>query len=216
MNRMACYVPFNNRNLDISLFVFRPMVVIVDELIIWYGAWMKRSSENKELLNAALLSMLENVSSLAILTDHRFYDACAGESKDGSPAAKFYTGDTVSLNAAMFNHEDVEDLSYACLALFRSRFVKMDGTTAGVCLNGKDIPRVICLFVWRSLQSCYSYVLNRDYKKIISPYLDRFSVEIKYDIFRVAYVTNDNVLDFQFFPCGRMLQSGEAKEEDPI
>ncbi|XP_057510461.1 uncharacterized protein LOC130792886 isoform X2 [Actinidia eriantha] len=80
---MGCFVPFNNRNLDLSFYVFRPMVVLVDELveslkhfslcteslgcvhsavfrsihgnmIIWYGAWMKRSNENKELLNETL------------------------------------------------------------------------------------------------------------------------------------------------------------------
>ncbi|RVW89914.1 hypothetical protein CK203_036581 [Vitis vinifera] len=82
---MPCFVPFSNRNLDISILVFIPMVVVVDDLIdalklfssstesmgcvhssifrsihgnmiIWYGAWMKRSSENKEFLHAAFVS----------------------------------------------------------------------------------------------------------------------------------------------------------------
>lgn len=30
---MACFVPFNNRNLDTSFFVFRPTVVLVDEFV---------------------------------------------------------------------------------------------------------------------------------------------------------------------------------------
>ncbi|XP_057510460.1 uncharacterized protein LOC130792886 isoform X1 [Actinidia eriantha] len=127
---MGCFVPFNNRNLDLSFYVFRPMVVLVDELveslkhfslcteslgcvhsavfrsihgnmIIWYGAWMKRSNENKELLNETLLSMLTNVSSMAILIDYSFFDAYAGESRNGSPAAKFFTGDTISMNAIL-------------------------------------------------------------------------------------------------------------------
>ncbi|KAJ6895016.1 hypothetical protein NC652_028688 [Populus alba x Populus x berolinensis] len=81
---MACFVPFNNRNLEISFFIFRPIVAVVDELvetlkhfsacteslgcvqssifksihgnmIIWYGAWMKKSCENKELLTGELI-----------------------------------------------------------------------------------------------------------------------------------------------------------------
>lgn len=122
---MACYVPFNSRNLDISFFMFRPTVVYVDDLIealkqfscyteslgcvhssiftsihgnmvaiyafllrliefwsiaflcvhqrclvfgrwlvnfcvqiVWYGAWMKRNDENKQLLVSALVSIL--------------------------------------------------------------------------------------------------------------------------------------------------------------
>lgn len=30
---MACFIPFNNRNLDISFFAFRPTVVLVGDLI---------------------------------------------------------------------------------------------------------------------------------------------------------------------------------------
>jgi hypothetical protein len=30
---MACFVPFNGRDLDISLFIFRPTVVLVDEFV---------------------------------------------------------------------------------------------------------------------------------------------------------------------------------------
>lgn len=32
-NRMACFVPFSNRNLDLSFFVFRPTVVLVDDFV---------------------------------------------------------------------------------------------------------------------------------------------------------------------------------------
>jgi hypothetical protein len=30
---MACFVPFNNRNLETSFFIFRPIVALVDELV---------------------------------------------------------------------------------------------------------------------------------------------------------------------------------------
>lgn len=30
---MTCYVPFSNRNLDLSIFVFRPTVVLVDDFV---------------------------------------------------------------------------------------------------------------------------------------------------------------------------------------
>ncbi|XP_057462526.1 uncharacterized protein LOC130752712 [Actinidia eriantha] len=226
---MTCFVPFNNRNLDTSFFAFRPMVVLVDELvealkhfslctetlgcvhsaifrsihgnmIIWYGAWMKKSNEPKELLKATIITMLENVSTMAMLIDHSFFDAYAGESRDGSLAAKFSTGDIVSMNAVVPTNEGIYDFSYACLALFRSYFINMDGAKAGVCLKCQNQPRIVNLFVWRSLQSCYSWILTTDYRKTVLPYLEDYHLEVKYDIFRVVYVSSDNVVNFQSTP----------------
>ncbi|GFZ06109.1 geranyl diphosphate synthase 1 [Actinidia rufa] len=76
-------------------------------LIIWYGAWMKKSNEPKELLKATIITMLENVSTMAMLIDHSFFDAYAGESRDGSLAAKFSTGDIVSMNAVVPINEGI-------------------------------------------------------------------------------------------------------------
>ncbi|XP_031274212.1 uncharacterized protein LOC116132682 [Pistacia vera] len=219
---MACYLPFNNRNLDISFFVFRPTVVVVEELvealkhfcictqtlgclqtsifrsihgnmIIWYGAWTKRSRENKEILTSAILSMLTNLSSMAILIEHSFFDTYAGDSREGSSAAKFCTGDIIFMNITSPSTGDINDLSYANLALFRDRFLKMEGAISGVCLKCQTIPRVSSLIVWKSLQYCYTWILNSDYRKTILPYLDRFKLEIRYDIFRVVYACNDHV-----------------------
>ncbi|KAL6992203.1 hypothetical protein U1Q18_010310, partial [Sarracenia purpurea var. burkii] len=137
-------------------------------------------------------SMLKNVSDMAILIDHSFYDAYAGESRDGTPAAKFSTGDTISMNAVLFTDDGVKDLSYACLAAFRSRFSKMDGVVAGVCLKCQSQPRSVNLFVWKSLQCCYSWILTADYRNTVIPYLDNVPLEVKYDIFRVVCVSGDN------------------------
>ncbi|KAB2079147.1 hypothetical protein ERO13_A06G196000v2 [Gossypium hirsutum] len=215
---MSCFVPFNNRNIDISIFAFKPTVVLVDELIeslkrfsvctenlgciqssifksihgnliIWYGGWMKKSTETKEVLIKTLLSMLTSMSSMAILTQHSFFDSYAGESKDGSNAAKFSNGDIISLNlisSPCFN--ELQDVTYANLALFRSRFSKMDGATTGVCLKCQTMPMVACLYVWKSLLHCYSWILTSDFRKKELPYLDRFSPSVKYDIFWVVYV----------------------------
>ncbi|KAJ9153141.1 hypothetical protein P3X46_026617 [Hevea brasiliensis] len=243
---MACFVPFNNRNLDISFFVFRPTMVLVDELIetlkhfsgsteslgcaqssilrsihgnmiIWYGAWMKKSSENKELLTAALLSMLTSISSMAILIEHGFFDAYAGESRDGSSAAKFSTGDAISINIIVPQSGDVNDLSYANLALFKSHFLKMEGASAGVCLNCQSKPKVASLYVWKSLQFCYSWIINSDHRRTMLPYLERFSLDIKYDIFRVVFVSSDNLLSYQHLPSNQMLQNeGASKEKGQV
>ncbi|XP_044478341.1 uncharacterized protein LOC123228425 [Mangifera indica] len=215
---MACYLPFNNRNLDISFFVFKPTVVVVEELvralqpisictqslgclqtsifrsihgnmIIWYGAWTKRSSENKQVLTSTILSMLTNLSTMAILIEHNFFDAYAGDSREGSSTAKFCTGDIIYMNITSPGAGDINDLSYANLALFRDRFLKMEGAISGVCLKCQTVPRVSSLIVWKSLQYCYSWILNSDYKKTMLPYLDRFNLEIKYDIFRVVHAS---------------------------
>ncbi|XVF27273.1 hypothetical protein REPUB_Repub14bG0092600 [Reevesia pubescens] len=219
---MGCFVPFNNRNLDVTLFVFRPTVVVVDELvesmkqfcvctetlgcvqssifksihgnlIIWYGGWMKKSTENKQLLTTTLLSMLTSMSSMAVLTEHSFFDAYAGESKDGSNAAKLSSGDIVSMNLISSSSSDINDVSYANLALFKSRFLRMEGATAGVCLKCQSMPRVACLYVWKSLLLCYSWILTSEDRKTMLPYLDRFSLTVKYDIFWVVYVSSENV-----------------------
>ncbi|KAB1222698.1 hypothetical protein CJ030_MR2G027553 [Morella rubra] len=243
---MACFVPFSNRNLELSFFVFRPTVVLVDEfvdalkefslrteslgcvqnsifksihgnMIVWYGAWLKRSCENKESLTTSLISMLSNISSMAILTEYSFFETYGGESRDGSAAVRFHTGDTISVNAAdVASSEDVDDVSYACLAIFRSRFLKTEGVAAGVCFRScQDKPRVGCLHVWKSLQFCYSWVINSDNKTSMMPYLDRFPLEIKYDIFRVVYVNGDNIVRNSKFSSSaqRLETGGESIEE---
>lgn len=152
------------------------------------------------------------MSSMAILMEHSFFDAYAGESKDGSSAARFYTGDTVSMIAAIASTGDIDDLSYACLSLFKSRFLKMVGATAGVCLRCQSKPRVACLYVWKSLQFCYTWIINSDQRRSMLPYFDRFSLDIKYDIYRVVYVSGDIVMDFQAPSPTSMLGNGESKE----
>ncbi|CAA2988143.1 Hypothetical predicted protein [Olea europaea subsp. europaea] len=217
---MACFVPFNNRNLHISLLVFRPTVLFVDDLvdalkqfslctenlgcihssifrsihgnmIVWYGAWMKRSTDNKQLLNAALISMLTNVASMAILIDSSFFEAYNGESKDGSPAAKFFNGDVISLSCATILDDNPNEhtLSCACLSLFKDHFIKMEGATAGVCMKSQTLPKLVGLFVWKSLQFCYSDILNSDCRNTILPYFGGIPLDVKYDIFRVVYVS---------------------------
>ncbi|XP_073057517.1 uncharacterized protein [Primulina eburnea] len=218
---MAFYVPFNDRNLEISFFMLKPTGECADDiidvlkqvslyttslgciqssilksihgnLIIWNGAWIKRSKENKILLSAALLSMLSSLANMATLMDHSFFNSYTGESRDGSPAVRFYTGDIVSLSSASLvdaNESNENSVAYACLAMFKDRFRKMVGANCGVCLRSHILPRIACLFVWDSLQSCYSYILKTDYRKAILPYLDGFSLDIKYDVFRVVYVS---------------------------
>ncbi|XVF25419.1 hypothetical protein REPUB_Repub13aG0210700 [Reevesia pubescens] len=178
---------------------------------------MKKSTENKELLTSTLLSMLTSMSSMAVLTEHSFFDAYAGESKDGSNAAKFSTGDIVSMRVIESSSSDINDVSYANLALFKSRFLRMEGATAGVCLNCQSMPRVASLYVWKSLLLCYSWILTSDYRKTTLPYLDRFSLNIKYDVFWVVYVSSENVKNYQI-PTQHPLQEigGQTKNEERI
>ncbi|GAY34019.1 hypothetical protein CUMW_009310 [Citrus unshiu] len=245
---MACFVPFNNRNLDISFFVFRPTVVLVEELvdalkdfsactetlgcvnssifrsihgnlIIWYAAWMKRSRENKEMLISSLLQMLKSLSNKGVLVEYRFVDAYAGESKEGSCVAKFYTGDVICLNVATSTAGDLNDVSYANLAIFKDRFWKMEGAVSGVCLKLQDMPAVSCLYVWKSLQHCYSWILNADHRKTMVPYLDRFKLDIKYDIFRVVYVSTEAALSWHSnstSPALTLASEGESKEQRQV
>lgn len=236
--QMACSVPFNNKNLDISFFVFKPTIVIIDDLvhglkhfsltteslgcvqssifrsihgnmIIWYGAWQRRSSKEKEELTSTLKSMLSNISSMAVLIEHSFLEAYGGESRDGSSTAKFSTGDIISLNSAVTTTNDLNDLCYAVLAILRSRFAKMEGITAGLCFKGQSKPRVVCIHVWKSLHFCYSWILNSDHRNWMMPYLERFSINMKYDIFRVVYVRGDNVVDLNCISTHQMLENGK-------
>lgn len=171
-------------------------------------------------LNLMQLSMLSNLSTMAILVDHMFFDAYAGESRDWSCAAKFCTGDTVSMSSAAFpGAGDVSDVSYACLALFKSSFQKMEGVRSGVCLKCQTKPSIASFYVWKSLQYCYSWILSSDQRKSLLPYFESVSIDIKYDIFRVVYVSGDSEPKFQFFYPRQMLEQragGESKDEGKL
>lgn len=241
----ACYVPFNNKDMDLSFFVFRPKVIFVDEfiellkqfslcteslgcvqssvfksihgnMIIWYGEWMKKCAQDKELLTTKLLSMLNNTSTMAILVEHTFFHAYAGESKDGTSTAKFTTGDIISMNVIAPSSGDLNDLSYANLAIFKSRFLKMEGANSGVCLKCLNEPRVASFYVWKSLQFCYSWILNSDFRKTMLPYLEKFCLSIRYDVFLVVYVSGESVLDYGCIGSMLGLENVDAKEERQI
>lgn len=154
-------------------------------------------------------SMLTSISSMAVLIEHSFLEAYGGESRDGSSTAKFSTGDIISLNSAVTTTNDLNDLCYAVLAILRSRFAKMEGITAGLCFKGQSKPRVVCIHVWKSLHFCYCWILNSDHRKWMMPYLERFSINMKYDIFRVVYVSGDNVVDLNCISTHQMLENGK-------
>ncbi|XP_014508340.2 uncharacterized protein LOC106767892 isoform X1 [Vigna radiata var. radiata] len=245
----TCSMDFKNKDFDISFYVFKPTVEIVDHLvhrlqhfslltqnlgcvqssifrsihgnmvmscnqIIWYGAWKKRSSDEKDKLNENLQSMLaNNVTGMAVLVEHNFLDAYAGESRDGSLTVKFSTGDIISMDSVVTTTRDLNDLSYAALAIFRSRFPKIDGIVSGLCMKGQCLPCVVCIHVWQSLQFCYSWILHPDHRKWMMPYLERFSTEMKYDIFRVVYVSGDNVMNLPSDFPHRMLEDEEENTQ---
>ncbi|KAK7359442.1 hypothetical protein VNO77_01402 [Canavalia gladiata] len=244
---MTCSVDFNTKDLDISFFVFKPTVVIVDHLIhglqhfslhtqnlgceqssifrsihgnmiIWYGAWKKRSSDEKDKLTENLQSMLTitNVTKMGVLVEHNFLEAYAGESRDGSSTVKFSTDDIISINSVVTTTKDLNDLCYAVLAIFKSRFSKIEGITGGICMKGQSLPRVVCIHVWKSLQFCYSWVLNSDHRKWMLPYLERFSTEMKYDIFRVVYVSSDNVVNLPYISNYLMLENEEESRHGQL
>lgn len=171
--------------------------------------------------------MLTNVSSMAVLIEHSFLEAYAGESRDGSSTAKLSTGDIISINIADTTCRDLNDLCYAVLAIFRSRIAKMEGTTAGLCLKGQSRPIVVCIHVWKSLHYCYSWILNSDNRKWMMPYLERFSIDMKYDIFRVVHVSgcggdsnnnNNNVVDhhLNYVSPHQMLENGKESRQGQV
>ncbi|CAN0911413.1 hypothetical protein LINGRAPRIM_LOCUS1198 [Linum grandiflorum] len=214
---MACFLPLNNKSLDISFIALRPTVVIVDEaidalkhfssaaldmgcvvncilksihgnIILWYGAWSKKSTQNKRLLTASIVRLAKMLSGKAILIELGFYDAYAGETKDGSSVsavARFAT--VVPKPAAAKCCASYDDLSYANLALFRSRFPTMKGAASGVCLGCPTLPRLACFYVWTSLRACYSWLLNSDCRSSA----DGLGLDVKYDIFTVACVCDE-------------------------
>ncbi|ESW30731.1 hypothetical protein PHAVU_002G177900 [Phaseolus vulgaris] len=239
----TCSVDFNNKDLDISFFVFKPTVVIVEHLvhglqhfslltqnlgcvqssifrsihgnmIIWYGAWHKRPSDEKDKLTENLQSMLAiNVTGMAVLVEHNFLEAYAGESRNGSLTVKLSTGDIISMHSVVTVTRDLNDLSYAALAIFRSRFSKIDGITSGLCMKGQCLPSVVCIHVWQSLQFCYSWILHPDHRNWMMPYLERFSIQMKYDIFRVVYVSAENVMNLPRVLPHTLLE--DAEESTP-
>ncbi|KEH20520.1 hypothetical protein MtrunA17_Chr8g0376721 [Medicago truncatula] len=244
---VTCCIDFSNKDLEISFFVFKPTVVIVDRLIheikqfssraenlgcvqssilksihgnmiIWFGAWQKRSYDEKDKLTADLLSILIHVTRMAVLVEHYFLNAYAGESRDGSSTINFSTGDIISMNSILTNIKDLNDLCYAILAIFRSRFSQIQGKNSGLCLKGQKLPNVVCIHVWKSLQFCYSWILNPDYRNWMIPYLERFSINMmKYDIFRVVYVSGDNIVNLPYdYNVHEMLENEEESRHGHV
>ncbi|KAL1335676.1 uncharacterized protein [Arachis hypogaea] len=186
-------------------------------MIIWYGAWQKRSNKEKEQLITTLKSMINNISSMTTLIEYTFLEAYAGESRDGSSTAKFSNGDIISIHSAATTSGDLNDLCYAVLAIFRSRFDKIEGATAGLCLKAQSRPGVVCMHVWKSLHFCYSYILNSDHRNWMMPYLERFSLEMKYDIFRVVYVSDaDNLVKHSYVSPHQMFQNGKENMQKQV
>ncbi|KAM0071571.1 hypothetical protein Hdeb2414_s0001g00026741 [Helianthus debilis subsp. tardiflorus] len=240
---MASFMPFTNKNLDIFMCVLRPTVAVIDDLvdtlkhfsffteslgcihssifksihgnmIIWYGAWIKRSNDNKELLHEALFSSLKNLHNMAILVDHSFMVAYGGEARDGYPAAKFSTGDTICFtctnlpsNTKMKEH----DFVHTCFSIFQSCFLRMDGTIAGVCLMCTTRPMMINFCVWKNLQSCYSFLLKNNHRDALQDWFRGAIVSMKYDVFKVVYVSADDAWSFQHYPPHKLLENQVSK-----
>ncbi|KAG0451718.1 hypothetical protein HPP92_026077 [Vanilla planifolia] len=222
---MPCFVPFN-KSLDISFFILRPVNALDDDvihamkflsfqseghgcvyssvmksihgnLVVWYGAWIKRSEEEMDILNEMLLSAIEELSDLAVLIQHGFYDAVAGESKDGHRSARFSSGDTVLL-CSVVPAADVESaLDDAFRGALSTSLRKAEGTTAAVCLRCRGQPLVVMLHVWKSLQACYAWLIMADYLETVQPQVDRFGMEGQFDVFKVVYVSSDDALNFR-------------------
>ncbi|XP_077242237.1 uncharacterized protein LOC143882664 isoform X2 [Tasmannia lanceolata] len=202
-------------------FRFLPVGVFVDDLIEVLKCFSFHSeyhgcaySSVLQSIHGNLISALTNVSSMAMLVEYGFFDTYAGESKDGLPVAKFTTSDTISMGSMLPSSDDLSDLSYASLAVLKSCFLKMDGASSVVCFRSYDKPRVGCLHVWKSLHSCYSWLLGSDYRNTMSPYVNHLSIKFLYDIFRVVYVSNDNVLNIQSFPPRQALKNSEGCSEN--
>ncbi|XP_023001460.1 uncharacterized protein LOC111495588 isoform X1 [Cucurbita maxima] len=219
-------VGFNDREVSICFVVFKPLVFVVDHfvealkqfsfsttnlgciqssvlksihgnMIIWCGIWAKRSIENTELLSEAILKNLTKVSGMATIIDISFFEAYGGDSMDGSCVARFSKNRVISMiSVAAKSGGDMNDLSYACLAIFKSRFQKIEGVISGICLKSQNRSTVMSLYVWNSPFYCYSWILNSDHLNSMMPYLDRFSLCIKYDVFQVVNVMDANVADF--------------------
>ncbi|KAK9055968.1 hypothetical protein SSX86_027055 [Deinandra increscens subsp. villosa] len=241
---MASFMPFTNNNLDIFMCVLRPTVAIVDDLlhtlkhfsffterlgcihssifksihgnlIIWYGAWIKRCNDNKEVLLEALFSALKNLQNMAILVDHNFMVAYGGEARDGSLAAKFSTGDTICFSSTHLPSNakmKEQDFVHKCLSIFQSYFLIMDGTVAGVCLKCINRPTMINFYVWKNLQSCYSFLMKNDHRGALQSWFCGANVLIKYDVFKVVYVSADDVSSFQHYPPHKLLENHKASE----
>lgn len=143
------------------------------------------------------LQNLTKTSNMATLIDLSFFEAYGGESMDGSNVAKFTNKSIISMISIAAKCGDINDLSYACLAIFKSRFRKIEGISSGICLKSQNRPTVVSLYVWNSPFYCYSWILNSDHLNSMLPYLDRFSLCIKYDIYQVVNVSDANVTNFK-------------------
>lgn len=165
------------------------------------------------------------ISSMATLIEQSFFDPYAGESRDGTSAAKFSTGDIISVSAiephqTLSTEPTTLDLAKLCLDNFKSRFAEMEGVGSGACLRSQGGQRIACLYMWKSLEFCYAWILSTDYRRAMVPYIDdgRVSLEVKFDVFRVVYVSSDGGAGSypRYRSPGRMLEKEEERKEGHV
>ncbi|KAL4200602.1 hypothetical protein AMTRI_Chr02g254420 [Amborella trichopoda] len=231
---MPCFIPFSNNNLQITFFAFKPHggcgAELVDSLkrfsfwsealgcayaavfksihgnlVVWYGAWTKRSTDQGEIANIPLVqALLRSASHQATILDTGLFQVCFGESKDGIPASKFSSGDTVSIHMLFTGLDNLYNLTYGCMALAKSYFSNVEGVSSASCLSSLDNPKVLCLHVWKSLDMCYSWLLGLDGGTTMRPLISHLVKDIKYDVFKVVYVMGDEIMCLNY-PSGPLL-----------
>ncbi|XP_078438472.1 uncharacterized protein LOC144708891 [Wolffia australiana] len=225
---MPCVVPLDKK-MDLSFFAFRQVGVFPDELIeslklfsyfcedlgcvysavfkcvhgnliVWYGAWIKRPEDERRLLYDHLVSTLERASHLGALLDHGFFETYAGMSKDGRSAVRFVKGDTVWMAAMTPNGDDPAKLSYACMAVFKSCYLHEEGVAAGACFTCLDKPMVASVQLWRSLFDCYSWLIRSSHRTSVRPFLAHLSDDCEFELFTVVFVSSDELPPLQLLP----------------
>ncbi|MCD7446874.1 hypothetical protein HAX54_018844 [Datura stramonium] len=92
---------------------------------------------------------------------------------------------------------DSASRTYSCL-LFQGWLPQDGWRCCWGCFQG-SYPKLPPFSVWKSLQCCYNYILNQDSRSVL-PYFDGFSLDLKYDVFKVVYVSGDGALNFHLFP----------------
>lgn len=153
---------------------------------------------------------MTSLHSMAVLVDHDFMVAYGGEARDGSPAAKFSTGDTICFSSTQLSSNSTmkeQDYVHKSFSMFRTYFLKLDGIVAGVCLKCAGRPMIINFYVWKNLQSCYLFILNNNHREAIKNWFGGTKVFIQYDLYKVVYVSADNVSSVQYYPPHKLLEN---------
>lgn len=159
-----------------------------------FAVWKGESSGDGLGLNLPeAAAFTKGMTSAVKIVDSGWFRLTSRETSIGIPFAQLSLGDIVSLRRIYTASWKIQDmLSYCCLAILKSYFVRLKGILSSSFYESLDGKQVLGLGVWDSIESA-SFLVNNDDNPNVNPWIVFWkslgAKKLKYHVCQVVYVT---------------------------